>query len=345
MPKSTMSRAPEMLIAPDGQPNYGNFAGPIPTLNHDAFDYTKLHRWPWSAIGGLANKLLKRWQFVGVIDEGLVLGAAVVDLQYVGSGFTYLYDRATGEIVGKDVKAPLGMSTAFSESAGGGVSQIQFGGALIRMDNTPRDGKRELQVDVPGLLTADVAYTEHGDGVSTVSRMAMYGFGHTYKFVGLPATGHVVVRGEKRPLTKNAMAILDWSSATPPRNTIWNWAAAAGHDENGKSVGINFSSGIVTDGHTENSVWVDGQPTMIGGVNFFYDQQNITGHPWRLATPDGAIDLTFAPEHERLESVNLGLAASRLHQPFGGFTGTIGLGSAKHKVTLYGFCEEHFAKW
>ncbi|MDP8224845.1 MAG: DUF2804 domain-containing protein [Candidatus Lernaella stagnicola] len=339
-----LTDAPAILIAENGIPNYGNFRGPIAECNHECFDYTGLQRWPWSALHSTADKLLKRWQFVGVIDEGFVLGAAVIHLQYAGAGFAYVYDRNRRQLAEKNLKSPLAKNTAFSRSAAQGVSEIRVGNDFIRMQNTPADGRRELHLRC-GEITAEVAFSENGDGVSTVTRMAMYGFGHTYKFVGLPATGHIVVGGEKVALSDKAMAILDWSSATPPRNTIWNWAAAAGHAASGKAVGVNFSTGLITSGYTENTVWIDGQPHMIGGVNFDYDQRDVLGKPWRVWTPEGDVDLEFTPDHERFEAANLLIAASRLHQPFGQFEGEIKVGRTKHDVTLYGFCEEHFAKW
>lgn len=345
MPLKHLSAAPATLFDSNGRPNYGNFAGPIADCNHEAFDYTRLNRWPWTASPRLAAKLLKRWQFVGVIDENIVLGAAVIHLNYAGAGFAYVYDRHTGKIVESNFKSPLARHTEFSRSAAAGASRIQVGANVITMQNTMTEGRRDLQVSCRDKITADVVYTEHGHGVSTVTRMAMYGFGHTYKFVGMPASGAVVAGDKQYTLTKNAMAILDWSSATAPRNTIWNWASAAGHAKTGEAVGINFSSGIISGGFTENTVWVDGEPTMIEGVNFDYNQRDVLAEPWQVSTAAKDIDLTFRPDHERYEAANLLIAASRLHQPFGGFDGTIQVGGKTLDVNLYGFCEEHYAKW
>ena len=57
------------------------------------------------------------------------------------------------------------------------------------------------------------------------------------------------------------------------------------------------------------------------------------------------MDLIFHPAAERFEDINLGLVASRLHQPFGSFEGTIDAGRERLDVSLFGFCEEHYAKW
>lgn len=344
MSKEILKIPPAQLFDAAGHPNYGNFAGPIGDLNYRQFDFKALERWPWTMTDSLAIKLLKHWEFVGVIDEDLVLGGAVVHLNYVGTGFAYVYDRKSGEIVEKNLKMPLARGTTFSPSAVDGASEIRHGDQFIRLDNTCRDGRRHIELRC-GELAAEIYYREVGTGVTTVTHQSLVGFGHTYKFIGLPAEGRVVVRGRETQLSPKAKAILDWSCATPPRQTVWNWAAATGTDQKGRSVGINFSTGLIAAGFTENTVWLNGKPQMINAIHFAYDRNDIVGKPWRVGTAAGDVDLTFQPERERHEFVNFGVVKSKFHQPFGRFSGTIDLGREKAEVDLYGFCEEHFAKW
>jgi Domain of unknown function (DUF2804), C-terminal/Domain of unknown function (DUF2804), N-terminal len=345
MAPSNLSKTPEKLFQPDGSPNFGNFTGPTPVLNFEDFDFQGLHRWPWSMDANLAAKLLKRWEFVGVMDENFVIGAAVVHLNYVGSGFAYCYDKRSQRIVEKNIKAPFCMNTSFSPSAQEGVSEIRVGTSFIRMNNSTVNGAREVEMDFGPDLRAKFSYSELGEGVSTCTRQAMYGFGYTYKSAALPAKGSVTMHGEEIPLANDALALLDWSAATPPRVTVWNWAAGMGKDKQGKTVGINFSSGLISGGYNENTVWVDGKPHMMDGVHFDYDQKDVTSRPWRITSNNKEVDITFHPEHERYEKVNFGLVASSLHQPFGRFEGAIKLGKTKLALDCYGFCEEHYAKW
>jgi hypothetical protein len=345
MNHGTLPPAPEKLIGADGRPSFGNFSGAIPDLNLAAFDFTALRRRPWTMFASLADKLLKRWQFVGVIDEAFVLGAAVVHLNYVGSGFAYAYDRHSGEIVEIDVKTPLAANTRFSPSAVGGVTEIRQGANAIVLENDVRDGRRDAAVSFGDKLQAKLAYREVGPGVTTVTRQMLYGFNHCYKSSAMPVEGTITIKGQAHKLSPDALALLDWSVGTPPRETIWNWAAASGRDKQGRRVGLNFGCGLNEYSFTENSVWLDGQPRMYGGVSFHYNTRDVLGEPWQITTADGGVALTFHPDHERFENVNLLFAASRLHQPFGRFTGTIAYGKEKLDVELYGFCEEHYAKW
>ena len=345
MTQIKLAPAPEMLIGPEGKPRFGNFAGPIRTLNLDDFDYRSLRRPPWTWNRDLARQLLKRWQFVGVVDEHFVFGAAVVHVNYLGTGFTYLYDRRNKTIVHEEIKTPLAARTRFSPTAVNGVSEIRQGAKSIFMDNTVRDGRREAAVDFGDKLSAKVAYRENGTGVTSVIRQSLYGFNHTYKAAGLPALGSLKVNGQEYQFSDQALALIDWTVGTPPRETIWNWAAAMGRDKKGRILGLNFGSGLNEYGFTENTVWLDGKPFMFAGISFEYDSFDIMT-PWRLfSTFDDAVDLNFHPEHERFEQIYAGIASSRLHQPFGSFNGRLALASEKLNVELYGFCEEHYAKW
>jgi len=337
--------APDKLIGADGRPAFGNFAGAVPDLNLDAFDFTALRRPPWTYSAAAARKLLKRWQFVGVVDDELVFGAAVVHLHYLSSGFAYVYDRKTGKIVEGDIKMPLAANTSFSPSAVAGAGEIRQGAKFIRFDNAIQRGRRTAAASFGGKLRADFTYDEIGPGVTTSVRQMLYGFNMCYKSAALPAAGTVTVNGQERKLSPNALALLDWSAGTPPRETIWNWAAAVGRDKKGRALGLNFGCGLNEYSFTENTLWRDGATQMLGGVSFAYDAQNIVGAPWQLTTAAGDVDLTFHPDHERFEDVNFGLVASRLHQPFGRFTGAMTFHGEKTAVELYGFCEEHYAKW
>jgi len=336
---------PNQLIGPDGKPFFGDYAGPILNLNLQDYPYQQLRRPPWTFSKKLAAWLLKKWQFVGVLDEGFVFGEAVIDLQYVGATFAYLYDRQTAEMVGVTAQAPLAKGVQFSPSAVEGVSRFQSGGKLIELNNDLDQGWRKARIEFGDKLSGSVKYREDAQGVSIVSRLSVRGFGYTYKVVGLPAEGELTAKGKKYPLSKNALALLDWSVATPLRETYWNWAAATGRDGKGRLIGLNFSCGINETGHTENVFWVDGRPEKVDVVSFDYDWNDVH-NPWHITSMDGKVDLTFHPEGERLEDTNLLIAASCLHQPFGRFEGILKSASGAHEVnTLYGFAEEHYAKW
>jgi len=345
MSPTTLDPAPAELVAPDGTVAFGNGAGAIADINWEAFDYRVLARAPWTWTRGGARKLFKRWQFVGAVDADLVIGAAVAHVQYLGTGFAYVFDRRSGRLAQHNLKAPLARRTAFSRSPVDGTSEIAGGGGRIVLDNTVRDGHRSVQVDFGEALQVRLRLAEPGTGVSTTCPQGNEGFHYTYKSAGLTVEGEVVVDGETTRLGDEALALFDWTASTPPRQTTWNWACGAGRDAQGKPVGLNFSRGLVGGPFSQNAIWLDGEPHIVGPANFAYDPQDIAGHPWRLTTADGLVDLAFTPVAERHEDIDLFLVASGLHQPFGEFEGTFLRDGGPVPIRAYGFCEQHYAKW
>jgi hypothetical protein len=65
-----------------------------------------------------------------------------------------------------------------------------------------------------------------------------------------------------------------------------------------------------------------------------------------LATSDGAVALTFTPEGERGENLDLGLLRSIFHQLHGTFSGQVRFGAETVEVDdLFGLCEDHDSVW
>jgi hypothetical protein len=340
-----LNSAPERLVSPDGTVPFGTYAGPVPDINAGDFDYGKLAPLPFPlGIGGRAKRF-KRWQFFGVIDDDFVLGVAIAHVQYLATGFAYLFDRRTQTLTECNIKRPFAKGTVFSPTAARGISEIAKGGHSIRSDNTDNGGERRVWVDFGAKLSADVTLIEPGTGVSALCPQDAHGFHYTYKSAGQLARGTVSVGGKECRLSDNALGLFDWTASTPPRATTWNWACAVGRGPHGQPVGINCSRGLVGGAYSQNTIWLDGAPCVLSGVQFDYDSEDILGKPWRVRTDDGLLDLGFRPGKERYENINVGLIASSLHQPFGTFTGTLIHFGTKFEVELYGFCEEHYAKW
>jgi len=337
--------APPALIDDRGRPVLGVYAGPIHNVNLEQFPFRRLQRFPWTLADGTAKMLAKKWQFVGVVDEALVMGAAVVDVKYIGTSFAYVYDRQTKELTEINLKSPFASAVKFSPSAAGGKTTFIGGGKRVEFSNDMNDGWRSVVIEHGDKLSADFRYKEIGSGITSVSRTGLYGFNHCYKMVAMPAEGEITYAGKKHTLSKNALALLDWSTGVPQRETFWNWACGSGKDSKGRMTGLNFACGMNETSYTENTFWLDGQPEKIDTVNIDYNQDNVF-EPWHLTSMDNKVDLMFYPDSERYENQNYLLIVSRLHQPFGRFEGS--LNGAKGKVTIdsvYGFCEEHFAKW
>ena len=69
--------------------------------------------------------------------------------------------------------------------------------------------------------------------------------------------------------------------------------------------------------------------------------------PWTIHDNEGRLDLQFVPVLDRKDITDLGVLASRQHQVFGHFSGTVILDNGK-KVKIQnklGFAEKVFNKW
>jgi|GEM_PF-2337503 len=337
---------PDSLIDEQGRVMFGNFAGPVHEINWQNFDFLNLKRFPWTLRSTWAQKLLKRWQFVGIIDSNFALGAATAHVNYLGTGFVYVYDRANQTLIEFNFKRPLATQTQFSASPDNGITRIEKGPDFLEFDNTASSASRcRLNVSISKTLKAQFELYGDAVGISTACPQDVNGFHYTYKCAGLKARGNFELNGEKHEFGPEAMALYDWTASTPPRITRWNWAAAVGMDAAGRNVGINLSRGLVTDGYSQNSVWIEGRPHLLSQADFEYDPQNIIGSDWLVSTSDNHLDLRFKAQSERRENINLGLVVSRFRQPFGEFSGIIRLPGETLEVKLFGVCEEHLAKW
>jgi Domain of unknown function (DUF2804), C-terminal/Domain of unknown function (DUF2804), N-terminal len=343
--RKMLKSPPERLINKSGRPNLGVYASPISGLNLDDFDFRRLRRFPFSLSEKMSKLLKKRWQYVGVFDENLVAGAAVVDLSYMGNAFAFVYLREQKRQVEMDLLDPGARKVAFAANSMEGACSLEGSAGQVRIDVDPGEMKRNLHVQAQG-FSIDLEVDESGfDPIAVCARVGLHGFNYTHKAAGLPAKGKVVVNGNAIELSKNALAVLDWTTGCPPYLTHWNWASAAGKVSGGAIAGINLVSGINESAYTENAIWVDGKVEKVDIVHFDYDPDDIMT-PWKIVSNDGKVDLTFHPEGERSQSQNYLVVVSRFRQPFGRYEGTLTVKGEKRKVeSIYGFAEEHFVKW
>lgn len=338
---------PEKLIDETGKPAFGLYNAPIANLNLGDFDFRQIPRMFFSIFKKTAGLAKKRWQYLGVVDDNLVIGVAVIHLGYLGSAFAYVYRKDTKELKELNIVDPGAGKTVYSDSSIYGFSSCRAGSKFVRLNNDVSQGPREMEVVSPGMQINIEAFDPPEGFTPLVAclRNGIRGFNYTHKGAGLYAKGWVEIDGEKIELTKNALAVLDWTAGCAAHETYWNWASGTGRLADGRIAGINFAMGVNETGFTENVFWIDGAPHKVDVVNFDYNFKNIMA-PWTIRSMDGKVDLTFTPEGERKENQNYLIVASNFRQPFGKFNGTLILdGKALEVLDLYGFVEEHYVKW
>ncbi|MCD4685361.1 MAG: DUF2804 domain-containing protein, partial [Anaerolineae bacterium] len=172
---------------------------------------------------------------------------------------------------------------------------------------------------------------------------------YTHK-AACPVTGSLRV-GEQQWTFDPARdwALVDVQKTFYPYNgSFWKWAAFAGRDQDGVPVAVNLTHNMIRDDTQWNEccAWINGALHRLGAARFEYDP-HATQQPWHITTTDGRVDLTFTPEGERAEEINIaGVVRSNFHQPFGTFRGTVldDAGIAHHIDEAFGVTEHHMLK-
>lgn len=366
---SDLSRRPTPeRIVDAGHVHVGRFDRPFRTVNlHEAPARHLLSRLRDGRLGGLERAWrkmrLKQWHYASVATPRLFLGAVVFDAGYVGVGFAYVVDRTTGHAREWSKTVPLARGVSIAANSTDGVSRFAAAGfGEIVFENDGDSGTRRLRIRLEERegLEVDLAMRERAEEVEPVIAVGEPEPGrwlYTHKAYGLPAGG-TIASGDWRETTAigEALAGLDWNRGYRLTETYWNWAAAAGRDARGRTVGFTFTSHVPVAGTgreapahdtaNDSAMWLDGRVVDLGGLRFEYDPAEIL-LPWRIRDARGLVDLEFQPLGERVEDLDLKVIISRFHQPYGTFRGVLRspAGEAFSIADVFGVTEQHFARW
>jgi hypothetical protein len=323
---------PPAHLVLDGRPAHGRHAGRIAR-----FDWSPLQpRPPW-----LWRRLHhKRWHYVGLGDDAVFIGMAIVDVGWAVSAFAYLFDRQRRTLLadwsqdglpGLQARvgdAPLADASAWFRGPGARLSLRESGNRLC-LDVATRTLRVVAELDLAAMPSPLLAI---GPVVAGLAHA-------TQKTAALPVRGWAEAQGRRFALD-TAWAAVDASNGLLARDTAWRWASA-----HRPGLGFNLQQGYF--GGQENLLWLDGQPVALGAAQFEFDAARPLA-PWRIRTGDGLLDLVFTPEGMRAANKNLGFASSRYIQPVGCFCGTVRAGpNAPPRAVkdLPGVTEDHRSRW
>ncbi|MGZ6125080.1 MAG: DUF2804 domain-containing protein [Myxococcales bacterium] len=328
---SPLPPAPARLLAEDGTPRTGLYAG---SLGDASFVGLK------DLPGALQRRLVeKKWQYVFLATPEMMLALAVIDCGYLATGICAVFDRGSRKLLVDDnpvlppICAQVGEEPAHGMSArllGPRIrARLQRAGGRISVQATWAHAGIDLLLDAsraPAPITAVAPVGPAGR------------FDLTQKTVLVPAEGEVRAGNVRFPV-RGELAGLDYTHGLLARETSWRWAFAGGR-AGPHLVAFNFSDGFLQ-GEGENVAWIDGEPRAVGPVLFSFQPETPLG-AWRVQTADGRVDLGFQPEGIRAQTVDLKLIRSRYLQPFGTFSGKL------HGIAvdgLAGVTEDHEARW
>jgi hypothetical protein len=253
-----------------------------------------------------AGRLLKRWRWVGVFADELMLCAGSA---HIGPGWQVwwaIWDRRERRLHER--------------------TRLARGRRRVEVERPGRLRVRDGDVDVDLEL-------DEGAGIEVVSP-AGRAYIWTRKQGGVPARGRV--RIGSREVALDARAIVDDSAGYHDRVTAWRWSAGVGNVADGRAVAWNLAAGIHDDPRaSERAVWVGDAVSEPAPVRFAADLSSV-------AFAEGG-ELRFAAEATRRRRDRLLLMRSDYEQPFGTFAGT--LPGGVELTAGRGVMERHEVRW
>ena len=184
------------------------------------------------------GQLRKRWRYVGVFAEELMLCAARAEVGPMTQSFWIFWDRQGRNHAARTILRP--------------------GSREVRLDG-PR-----LEIDSPD-LRADLRLGECEAIEATCPSGKAEAW--TRKRVGMPIEGTVEMPGKRWQLS--GRGVDDESAGHHKRYTSWRWSAGVGESTDGRPVALNLVEGI-NDRPTgsERAIWIDGEPSEPPPVRF-----------------------------------------------------------------------------
>ena len=254
------------------------------------------------------GRMLKQWRYVGVFAEEFLLCAARVQVGVLGQTFWLVWDREDRRLHEH--------------------TRLRLPGA--RGEFWEEEGRDRMMASKE--TRADLRF---GDGrwVEAVCPTAEGEYVWTRKRADVPVDCDVRVDGKRWQL--EARGVEDESAGYHPAHTVWSWSSGVGQLDDGRSVGWNLVSGINDPPErSERAIWIDGEPTEPGPVEF--DELEA------IRFDDGA-RLGFEAEAERRRDENKLLVRYAYRQPLGAFSGTLPGGLRLERGL--GVMEHHDAHW
>jgi Protein of unknown function (DUF2804) len=249
---------------------------------------------------------LKRWRYVGVFCEELMVCAAKVQVGPAHQSFWAIFTREDARLRGRT-------HTLLRRGS------VELGPGRLRIND--------------GSVRLDLALEEDAGWEAACPHGAEHVW--TRKQAGVRAQGTLALEGTA-PRSIEALAVVDDTAGYHARVTEWHWAAGVGVDPAGRALAFNLVQGV-NDPPTgsERAVWVDGVAHEVAPVSFASDLTQILAE-------DGS-KLHFTAEAQRRRRENLLLVRSDYTAPFGTFSGILPGGlELRHGL---GVIEHHRAWW
>ena len=327
------------FIQANGLPQFGHLASIPESLQLDAFQY--LNEMDQPASSWRKRFDYKQFQFVSIVTEKYIIGVAIADIRYLASGFCYVFDTETHELVEQQWLKPLNMGYQTQPSSWNSQAYLANDAIQFKIEH----GLWHIQLSTD-LIQADLRLKPESESLPLMlcTPTAYSGWTYTQKHNALAIQGQMSVKGQPQDLS-NAVAGYDFSAGYMRRETSWRWASI-NHRREDKSIGLNLAAGVNETGNCENVIWIDGERHLMPPVHFEFSRMHQEAS-WRITSQDKRIDLIFKPKNQRSEKKNFWFLKSNFRQFVGYFSGyLIDDNGIKHELDeVMGLTEDHYAKW
>ena len=299
----------------------------------------------------------KRWDYWAVLAGDLVLAVTYADVDYLGIATVWWYDLQTGLTGGHEANVPFAKGIELPERPGTEPLRFHSSGLDLDLVDEPRGTRITAGWTEAGGRPAELdCWVDQPLGHESLNVVIPWSdrrFQFTSKHQARPARGTLTIgddiRRFGRVVGREAWGVLDVGRGRWPYSTRWNWGGGAGIAADGTTtigiqLGAKWTEGT---GFTENGVLVDGRLTKIGTeLEWTYDWDQPMA-PWRVRHPDGSLDLTLTPVHDRHTKVQAVVLGTEVHQVFGTWTGHItdDAGTVHEVADIQGFAEESRSRW
>ena len=295
-----------------------------------------------SAVDQFGLPRLLEWVGVGMVHPDWFFGFIIVDAKAGCLGVFYAYCRRDGFYFSHDM---LGLRkwVHVADSTWDDSTAIHYRSYNMEVTHRLEQGFHRLAVDIGGFkkppVTADITWHEDLAKVQPMVSLSPHqdnGFAYTHK-APMPTGGAMTIGDEKltfdpgRDLTLFE-EIKICSGAGAPSGIRWNMFGGGGFDPAGRSIAIATGSSPQKSGlyWTENCIWVDGQLTNVGPVDFEVNPKRILD-PWHVHDRHGRLDINVLPEGGK--TIDMQPFLGIYHQKCGSFSGTlVDAAGAKHEV-------------
>ncbi len=285
----------------------------------------------------------KRWRYLSVVNADFVFTTALVDLNYSGVYFYYLFDRKQKKILmDRSVMKRPWESLFVGDDA---LGEDGFSLFSARNKYWRFDGQRELA----HFILNDEIVVKVGWKLAGWKKSALQVKGPVYcaegsDFQGLHQTfkapAELIDEGEilspwGRLNLRGSLITMDYSHGHLPYHTQWHWASA-----HSLGAGFNLQEGYF--GDLENYFWLAGKRHYLGSARF----ECLDGY-WRIHSPEDRFELRLDIQGQRQHSQNFGVVRDEYQQPLGVFSGFLRTESGdRYPVSdFFGVAESHRARW